>query len=276
MMLNLANGFLLYPRGTINSGIQHKHSFSGPNTLNSYHLEFKIMGTRKIKKQVLSLLEGQHLENIVNDIGKLPEKDVINALFSGICRSEERIRWHAVSCMGIMVSRLAAQDFEEARIIMRRLLWSLNDESGGIGWGAPEAMAEIMSKQEALAAEYVHMLISYMREDGDEPLQDGNFLEHETLQQGLLWGAGRLALTRRLLVLDKGMAADIPPYLEAGDGRVRGLAVRAMGFLGIPVMVDKIKSLRDDLHPVSLYEEGKFWTVTVGDLARQTLQRFEN
>jgi len=37
---------------------------------------------------------------------------------------------------------------------MRRLMWNLNDESGGIGWGNPEAMGEILACHEALANEY--------------------------------------------------------------------------------------------------------------------------
>ena len=233
----------------------------------------KQMSTRKIKKQVLSLLQSPDLEALLSNLEQYPAKAVINALFSGICCSDELVRWHAVSCMGVMVSRLADEDFEEARIIMRRLLWSLNDESGGIGWGAPETMAEIMSQQEQLAWEYAHMLISYMREDGEELLQDGNFLEHETLQQGLLWGAGRLARTRRQLMLEKGMADDLPPYLQSGDGSVRGLAVRAIGLLGKPVQLAGIKALADDRNIVRIYEQGRLYSLSVGELARQALQR---
>jgi len=55
---------------------------------------------------------------------------------------------------------------ESARVIMRRLMWSLNDESGGIGWGAPEAMGEIMARHEQLTKEYSAILGSYIREDG--------------------------------------------------------------------------------------------------------------
>ncbi len=231
------------------------------------------MSTRKIKKQVLALLAGPDLDYILTELERLPVKDVVNALFFGICRSEELVRWHAISAMGIMVSRLADDDMEEGRLIMRRLLWSLNDESGGIGWGAPESMAEIMSLHDGLAREYVHMLLSYMREDGDEIWQDGNFLEHETLQQGLLWGAGRLALSRRQLVLEKGMENDLPPYLDSGDGTVRGLAVRAIGLLGIPVRMDRIEALCSDEHFLRLYEDGRLQTVSVGELAEKALQR---
>ena len=73
---------------------------------------------------------------------------------------------------------------------MRRLMWNLNDESGGIGWRArPEAMGEIVARSERLADEYGHILISYL-----DP--DGNYLEHPLLQRGLLWGIGRFAHAR--------------------------------------------------------------------------------
>jgi len=231
------------------------------------------MSTRKIKKKVLALLAGPDLNSIQAELARLPAKDVVNTLFFGICRSEELVRWHAVSAMGTVVCRLANDDMEEGRLIMRRLLWSLNDESGGIGWGAPETMAEIMSLHDGLAREYVHMLISYMREDGEEIWQDGNFLEHETLQQGLLWGAGRLALSRRQLVLNEGMEQDLPPYLDSADGTVRGLAARAIGLLAVPVRMDRLEALRTDDHPVRLYEDGVLVRVSVGELAGQALQR---
>ena len=230
------------------------------------------MSTRKIKKQVLDLLAEPDLGTVLTGLDRFPVKDAVNACFSGICRSEELVRWHAISGMGVLVARLAEQDMEEARLIMRRLLWSLNDESGGIGWGAPEAMAEIMSLHQGLAREYVHMLISYMREDGEEIWQDGNFLEHETLQQGLLWGAGRLAQTRKELVLEKGMAGDIPPYLDSVDGSVRGLAARAMGLLGVGERLDRLRELTGDESPVRLYEDGVLSTVTTGSLAEAALR----
>ena len=66
---------------------------------------------------------------------------------------------------------------------LRRLIWSLNDESGGIGWGNPEAMGEILARQPALAREYAAILISYVR-PGE------NFLQFGPLQRGALWGRG--------------------------------------------------------------------------------------
>ncbi len=231
------------------------------------------MGTRAVKQHVLQVLQQDDLGQIQAELAQLESKDLINALFSGICHADERVHWHAVSVMGTAVAGLADRNMEEARIILRRILWSLNDESGGIGWGAPESMAEIMCHHAGLAEEYVHMLISYMRPDGEEEWQDGNFLEHEMLQQGLMWGAGRLSRCRRELVLAKGMDQDLPPYLDSPDAAVRGLAVRATGLLGRTAHPDRVRELaREDNGPVRLYDNGLFSAVSVAQLARQALE----
>ncbi len=108
------------------------------------------MGPRKVKKEILLLLNQDSLEIIEDKLSQYTESDVIGSLFSAICSVDETCKWHGVSSFGFVVSRLAVKDIEAARIIMRRFLWSLNDESGGIGWGAPEAMAEIMLLSDTL------------------------------------------------------------------------------------------------------------------------------
>ncbi|MCW5212168.1 HEAT repeat domain-containing protein [Desulfobulbus sp. TB] len=233
------------------------------------------MGTRAIKQHVLELLKQDDLAALETELALLRAKEVINALFFGICHAHEQIRWHAISAMGGAVARLAEQDMEEARVILRRMLWSLNDESGGIGWGVPESMAEIMCCHKGLADEYVQMLISYMRPDGEEEWQDGNFLEHEMLQQGLMWAIGRLAQRRREHLLTRGVEHDLPPYLESADATVCGLAARAIGLLRVASTrqtVMQLQKLAIDQRTLRLYEQGLIRTVSVADLATQALQ----
>ena len=104
------------------------------------------MSIRATKGKVLELFNSRDLAQIQSELAAIPAKDAINALFSLICREDPELRWRAITCMGTAMARLADQEMEEARIVMRRFLWSLNDESGGIGWGAPESMAETMCK----------------------------------------------------------------------------------------------------------------------------------
>ncbi len=230
------------------------------------------LSSRRIKSKVLELLHSPDLAAVLGALQPLPAKDVVNVLFSAICREDPSVRWHAVSAMGETVARLADADMEAARIVMRRLLWSLNDESGGIGWGAPECMAEILCRHAGLAAEYVHMLISYMREDGEELCQDGNYIEHPLLQRGLLWGVARLGRCRPELLLERGAGADILPYILAADPETRGLAALAAGTLRLTEAQPLLEPLRSDTVPIRYYQEGLFLETTLGQMAQSALE----
>lgn len=230
------------------------------------------MSSRKIKQQVLALLSGRDLAFTLQGLRQWPTKDVVNVLFSAICREDSSVRWHAISCMGATVARLADEDMEEARIIMRRLLWSLNDESGGIGWGAPECLAEIMCGHAGLVKEYVHMLVSYLREDGEEICQDGNYIEHPLLQRGILWGIARLSRCNPELLLQKSVGPEILPYLAALDAETRGLAVLAAGALQLLDARSSLRKMITDCTPLTVYQEGVFLETTVGRLSQSALE----
>jgi hypothetical protein len=85
-----------------------------------------------------------------------------------------------------------------------------------------------------LAREYVNILVSYIR-------KDGNFLEYEPLQQGVLWGLGRLAQTSPELLQDAG--AHLHPFLSSEDATLRGLAAWILGLLGGPKHESELESL---------------------------------
>lgn len=190
------------------------------------------------------------------------EQQLLSPLFSFLCSADECLKWRAVSSLGIVVPSLATKDMEAGRVVMRRFLWSLNDESGGIGWGAPEAMAEIMCNHQGLREEYLHMLLSYMREDGDELCQDGNYLELPLLQQGLLWGVGRLCKECPEVMCDKGVIPDLLAYLESDDTTVMALALRSLGFLNM-TLPEKYKYLGQSTERIRVYDKGEFLTLAL-------------
>ncbi|MDH4319793.1 MAG: HEAT repeat domain-containing protein [Desulfobulbaceae bacterium] len=229
------------------------------------------MGNRVLKKHIFKLLLSPDLESVFNGIGHYPATDVANILFSAICHNDELLRWRGISSMGVTLARLAVEDMEKSRIFMRRLLWSLNDESGGIGWGAPESMAEAMVYHNGLAEEYIHMLISYMRGDGEELLQHGNYLEHELLQRGLLWGICRMAGLKARMLIERGVREDIMPYLRSSDNEVRGLAARACGLLQISEAIEELEKLAVDESPLRFYEDGMVSSHSVGEFASKAL-----
>ena len=180
---------------------------------------------RDFKRKVIDLLKADDFAGVLETFRSYPARRVINPLFSCLCSTEPQIKWRAITALGAVVANLAQDDMESARVVMRRMIWNLNDESGGIGWGVPETMGEVMARHEGLAREYVNILVSYIREDG-------NFLEYEPLQQGVLWGLGRLAQTSPELLQDAG--AHLHPFLSSEDATLRGLAAWILGLLGGP------------------------------------------
>lgn len=178
--------------------------------------------SREFKMKVHGLLKSSDLDQAIRELQKCPPQKIINPLFSFLQDTDQDIKWAAVRAMGAIVAGMADVDMESARVIMRRLMWNLNDESGGIGWGSPEAMGEILANHEGLAEEYAHILLSYAREDG-------NYLELPILQRGLLWGIKRLSKVRPDLVQDA--APYLSSYMQSADSEVRDLAEQVLNFL---------------------------------------------
>lgn len=218
---------------------------------------------RSLKKQLFDLLNQGDSDKALAEMGRLPPRQIINPLLSFIQSGNEKVKWGSVKAIGHVVGQLADRDLEAARVIMRRLMWTLNDESGGIGWGSPEAMGEIMAIHRGLAQEYAHILISYAR-------QDGNYLEHEGLQRGLLWGIGRLSETRPELVRES--AGLFLPYLESRDAVIRGLAVRLMGLLRVKEAQPVLQTLAEDESAIALVIENRLAATRVKDLAAEALK----
>lgn len=217
---------------------------------------------RRLKKEVLVLLMQEDFHQAMETLCSLPGRRVINPLFSYLCSMDPQIRWRAIQAIGAVVQNIAREDMESARVIMRRMIWNLNDESGGIGWGMPEAMGEVMAQHEGLAREYVMILKSYIR-------TDGNFLEHEPLQRGVLWGLGRLAQERPELV--KTVIPHVQPFLSSGDAVLRGLAVWTLGFLGGDQVGGVLGELESDDTEVTLFLNGTERTYRISELARKAL-----
>ena len=218
---------------------------------------------RSAKKQHFDLLNQGDSDKALAEMGRLPPRQIINPLLSFIQSGNEKVKWGSVKAIGHVVGQLADRDLEAARVIMRRLMWTLNDESGGIGWGSPEAMGEIMAIHRGLAQEYAHILISYAREDG-------NYLEHEGLQRGLMWGIGRLSETRPELVRES--AGLFLAYLESRDAVIRGLAVRLMGLLRVKEAQPVLQTLAEDESAIALVIENRLAATRVKDLAAEALK----
>jgi len=231
------------------------------------------MNRLELKRHIIQLLQQNDLEEIRRQLLERREKNLLNPLFSCLCHADERVRWHAVSGFGFIVPRTAEKDLEQARTVMRRFLWMLNDESGGIGWGVPEAMAEVMSHSRPLGKEYLHMLVSYTIDDGPELFQDGNFLELDLMQEGVLWGLCRVAPGYKDELLQLGVSGGLNVYFQSSKAQVRGLACRLSGLLGLNAYEEQLLDLLEDPGALRIYHQGSFEEYTVAELARSAADK---
>ena len=234
-------------------------------------------------KLVRSLLESSDFEEALKGTRIAPER-MINPLLGCLFETDEMIRWRAVRAVGLTVAAMAEKDLEAARTVMRRLIWSLNDESGGIGWGAPEAMGEIMAENETLAREYYRILVSYIDENG-------NLLENDELERGAMWGIGRLAQKRPELLRE--WTGPLVAQLNSPDPVKRGLALRGLLFLapkqeteahsgrhpaawGFDRLETLLAPLIEDRSEIRVFQHGSFVEYKIRRLASDLLERHKS
>ncbi len=210
-----------------------------------------------MKKRLRQLLEQQSLNEIA-DLA-VRKRRVLNLLISLTFDRDPQVGWRAVEAMGAAAERIAPSDPDCVRDHLRRLYWLLSEESGGICWRAPEAMAEIVRRLPDLNSDYVPIVVSLIREMADEDLAH--------FRAGILWAIGRLGP-----IAEKELAAVLPAVqacLEHAESQVRGMAVWCLGQCGQAALVERVGHMLTDEGPVAFYEGGYLSSTTVGELVRR-------
>ena len=178
--------------------------------------------------------------------------------------SNETVKWPAVKALGQVTAQLFPEDPERARKVIRQLIWNLNDESGGIGWGMPEALGEILAVIPALQKEYAGLLVAYIAEDGC-------FLENEQLQKGVVWGLGRLK------TLDEALKTKVFPFLlqalKNPDPSMRGTAAWTLGELGAREAAPLLKTLQKENRMIKLYIDDQFQEKPLDQWVKEALDK---
>lgn len=214
---------------------------------------------RKTKKQVGEILALGSRSQALARLAQIPDAKLTGHLFSYFYNKDELIKFRSVSAMGELVARIADNCLEKARIILRRIMWNLNDESGGIGWGSPEAMGEILSKSSTLAREFRNILFSYLD-------HKGNHIEHEVLQRGVLWGIGTYLLTAPGDLSDV-TREQLQAHLSSKDPVKRGYAIRALSNANVFEYMVLPDSIQADSTSIDIYTGWNFTAARISDMA---------
>ncbi len=190
----------------------------------------------------------------------LPPRPVITALLGALADPEPGRKFRAVEALGRVVARLAGEQPQRAREIMKRLAWGLNEESGAVGFGLPEAMGEIMARHQGLARQFVNLLVSYL-----DPA--GNHLDFPPLQKGVVWALGRVARARPGLLRWPEVAPLVQDLLDSSDAELRGLAAWALAAMDPAGSRSWGRRIAGDLSPLRIFHRGRLRDTTVAAAA---------
>jgi HEAT repeat protein len=200
------------------------------------------------KKIVRQHLHSRDLRVLVDLAAE--DQGVLVALVAFLLEQDALLRWRAIEALGRVAADWAARDLDRVRDLVRRQFWSMNDESGGIAWHAPEAIGEILFNVPVLAAEFVSNLAS--------------FSDMYPFQPGVHWALSRLAESRPELLQDE--VPRLIRSLASDDVVVRGHAARALALLGSTAA---LAAIRDDPARLLSYDmkRGELQETTVRELA---------
>jgi len=222
-----------------------------PDSKNSTVLDEPAFTAMRLKEQVRYLLEN----GLLDVVGKLALKDknVIKWLISFSYDKEDQITWRAIESMGHVAHDLRATQLNILRETVRRLLWSMSDESGGIGWSAPEILGEIIRSDPEEFRDIIPILWSNR--------------EEESFRPGVLWALARVAGVRPDMVTFS--ASDLRELASDPNPSVRGYAALLVGATMVGGKEDILRKLSGDLGALHVYSHGSLWETTVSELAQK-------
>lgn len=119
------------------------------------------------------------------------DMEIINALFACLPQGG-LITDRAAFILGATIASLYKKSKEQAQVCIRRFMWHMNEESGNIGWGIPQAFGQSLAQSEALAKLYHNILISYVYNISG----DSNFCDYAPLRSACYEGVHIMGLAR--------------------------------------------------------------------------------
>lgn len=213
-----------------------------------------------MKQAVLSALEANDLDAI--ETFALRGRTVLSVLVRLAYDKETLVGRRAIVATGRVASVFIRNNEEFLRETVRKLLWSLTDESGGIGWSAPELIGEIVSAGPGKFSDVVPIIAEVFS------------IEEDIFRPGVLYAFKRIAESHPEMIspyqdiILRGLSESTP------EARIHALElVRILGERIDPaklkIMADKVRNMMQDRAEAWLYMNGGFACVEVGSTAQE-------
>jgi len=208
------------------------------------------------RKEILPLLKEKKYDEIA-EIAKKNTRGMFRLLIGISYDKRDVLCWRAIDVTGIIAGEIAKTNPDVVRNLAQRLLWMLRDESGNNPSSAPEMLGEIVRNSPDAFADIAPVIAS--------------FHDEVMLRQGVLRAIFRIGEVRPDLI---GVSGDfIEAFLRDEDPVVRAYALLIAGAYKLRETLPVISARKDDVDAVTLYRDGDFFSVSVGDIAAKIYER---
>lgn len=219
-----------------------------------------------LKQSIQHALDSNDLNAIVA-LAK-EHRRVLALLIRSAYDKETLAGWRAIKAVGLVARELIKTDFEFLREAVRKLLWSLSDESGGIGWSAPEILGEIVSADPQRFADIIPLIARVYG------------IEEDVFRPGVVCALGRIAgVSPELVMSHRGI---IFSALSGSDPLARVYAIKAIKNIwkhetrnNRSIIKGLIKGLTSDRREVYIYYNDGFLRIEVGEEANIALSELQ-
>lgn len=208
----------------------------------------------QLKKLIQDALRQRDLDRVAEYALESPR--TVGILFNLSYDKDSIITWRAVEAMGEVARVLTYGSKEEGRELMKRLLWSITEESGGLGWSSIEMMAEVVVRAPDVFSDIPLLLPEYY----DEPV----------FRDSVLYALWRIGSTHPELLSAQDVKEVVLQALRSESPYQRALALMIIEATRETIDYKDIEIDREvfnDDTPVRIYIDGQFVTRPLKELA---------
>ncbi|RMG73269.1 MAG: hypothetical protein D6710_03665 [Nitrospirae bacterium] len=207
----------------------------------------------RLKKQVKEALQRRDLEGVARLA--LENPTTIGILFNLSYDKQSLITWRAVEAMGEVGKALTERSKEEGRELMKRLLWSITEESGGLGWSSIEMMAEVVLRRPDVFS--------------DIPLLLPEYFEEPVFRESVIYALWRIASERPDLLELEALKEILKEALQMDEPYLWALALMTIDATRNLIDYDDLdikSTITADQTPLRIYRDGDFIKTTVKEI----------
>jgi len=137
------------------------------------------------RDDIAALLHSEDYEGLVR-LARTEAARVIRYLTGRLYSTNEPEKWRAVHGLGDLCGDPDITSEDKVKDLLQRFFWAMNDESGAVPYGIPEAIGEILSRRREFQAEHLPILCTMLTHE--EMIQTG------PIERGVMWALGRVGV----------------------------------------------------------------------------------